>query len=515
MIGVDTRAAPTSFAAEVMTDYLASAKRDEWRHRAPGVSCVVVLALFILGIGASNAAATNVGGYGLTRQIYGPMVVSGQRAFVPRAYLRETPSDFAPKYGEQSVGSTRTGFDTNARTDLSVLKTPVGEVNWNFDLPAIAASGGPAVVAWEVPLDGCQSVPCPAGVSSAVLSADGTQLTGQFRDRAVTTSSPPRVATNTAGNRLIAWTDADQLRVQRVATDGTPGPVLTVGPVDGGTFSEPTQSLWPNVLPTAPSPKPDRQEVVSLADSGVGWAVWKNGGHLFASRIVGDAAAAPTDLGTAPSNVEQRADPDGGLFVLLSRGGRLELVHLGDDGTKRTLLTAHAQSSALALDGANAVAAWSARARRAKHRRHALPTDPLPTDLYVRTASPNGKGTVAVKFKHTPELATVAGVAVDHADRTEHMLLDTTDGAVMVDASRRHRPLRSRTIGGLVSDATQIETGADGIVVTATTKTAGVDEYDHSFPTTVTLLKDGKVIGRQTYVTSSQDGRTKAPPLGH
>jgi hypothetical protein len=85
----------------------------------------------------------------------------------------------------------------------------------------------------------------------------------------------------------------------------------------------------------------------------------------------------------------------------------------------------------------------------------------------------------------------------------------------MVDASRRHRPLRSRTIGGLVSDATQIETGADGIVVTATTKTAGVDQYDHSFPTTVSVLKDGKVIGRQTFVTGSQDGRTKAQPLGH
>ena len=422
------------------------------------VRCALWVAALItaaFGVVPAVAGATQLPGISSEFR-YGPFVVSGDdQVLIPDYEIRHTGIS-SPTETQQDVNLFGSGHGPRA---ITKIRLP-GE-----GVPKLAAAGGPAAVAWVEPpwaQPPCPHVPRCAGVYSALTAQlkRSEPIAGQ-------TLSPVRIAANRYGDRLMAWTEADGLHVQLIDANGATQPPTTVAPTSA------------------------RRYQISLADNDVGWVAWQSAKHLFVARVAGGTAATPIDLGRAPSSFEQGADSRGGLF-LLTQGDRPRLLHLGGSAPARTAIAVPVGSE-LAVDRTGAVIASADRTlllRRVNADGQA--SRPAPIEV------PRPKGGLAFVY--------VQGVAVDQSDGTVHALLQDGRRSLIVDATRRLRPLRRRTIASH-QDAVQIAAGSHGFYAASTERGVvadfGCDTCDsdltHVDRLTVSVFRNGKRIGAQTF----------------
>lgn len=418
---------------------------------------IAALITAAFGVVPAVAGATELPGISSEFR-YGPFVVSGDDQVLLPDYRIKHTGIHSPTETQQDVNLFGPGHGPRAITKVGLP----GE-----GVPKVTAAGGPAAVAWVEPpwaQPPCPHIPRCAGVYSA-LAAPGKRLdplpiAGQ-------TLSPVRIAANRYGDRLIAWTEADGLHVQLIDANGTAQPPTTVAPTSAHRYQ------------------------ISLADNDTGWVAWQSAKHLFVASVAGGAAARPIDLGRAPRDFEQGADSRGGLF-LLTQGDRPRLFHLGGSAPARTA-TAVPYGSELAVDGTGAVIAWTDSALFLR-RFNADGRASRPAPIGV----PRAKGGTAYIY--------VQGVAVDQSEGTVHTLLQDGRQALIVDATRRLRPLRRRTIASH-QDAVQIAAGSHGFYA-ASTERGVIDDFGcetcdsdltHIERLTVSVFRNGERIGAQAF----------------
>ena len=244
-------------------------------RRVGGV--IAAAALVLVAVPAAPAGATTSGGHVIG--VPSDPVLIGDTA-VQGVASEEQTEWMAPITHEMSLRGLALPdpFSRPVRPGVSVAAAGLAPL-------ALAGGRDAGAVAW-LRVD---------GLASALVSARTLALADTTTHAVAGPVRAAAVAAPAGTGHVLAWTDDGGLHARWVAPGGSAGSTLAVATGTVSTFS------------------------LTAASDGRAWLVWRDDGELRALLLAPDGSAERADGGSAPGGWQQRAGPDGELW-LLARG---------------------------------------------------------------------------------------------------------------------------------------------------------------------------------------------------